>query len=254
MSAHLNKLSLCALAALVAAWGPAQAATNTAAAAIDHFKYELVDLDLNDGITPSIVFTQQTWSMETRAAGQNQTLTEAGTSSLASASGWARGTLSGTTLSSAVSYTAPVPMDGIFHAYTNESYRSASFTLSPHTQLILTGVGTLSQNRWENFRSQNSMLVMSGYLYSDSDDSDQHFQKKYATAGAPATSLNLYGSLSTDDKAGQGSFYLKTSAYLIAPDTSPVPEPSTYGMLLAGTFLVGAVARRQRRAVARQVA
>jgi len=43
---------------------------------------------------------------------------------------------------------------------------------------------------------------------------------------------------------------LKNAAYLGSVSALPVPEPETYGMLLGGLALVGAVARRRAKKAA----
>ncbi|QPI53014.1 PEP-CTERM sorting domain-containing protein [Massilia antarctica] len=62
--------------------------------------------------------------------------------------------------------------------------------------------------------------------------------------------------LMSDAQARQGQFSVETSVVLSGPFTPipSVPEPSTCAMLLAGTFLMGAAARRRHRAAARQAA
>ncbi|NHZ81458.1 PEP-CTERM sorting domain-containing protein [Massilia sp. CCM 8695] len=154
---------------------------------------------------------------------------------------------------SAASLDHSVPLDNSYQSFKNENFRTAAFTLSPHTLLIFTGVGTVSQERAGYFRQASSFIGMDGYMWGEPGGYTQQFRSEYRTQ-AGSTSMNLYGQLRTDERAGQGHLSLHTYAILAEPLTSPVPEPSTYGMLLAGTFLVGAVARRQRRAVARQAA
>ncbi|MFB9244029.1 PEP-CTERM sorting domain-containing protein [Massilia antarctica] len=245
MHPHLTKLSFCALTALAAVWAPAHAASSTANATIANFRLELVDLDLNDGITPSITFTRQTWSIETRGAGQVQTLDQAGATSIENAFGSAHGTLSDSTVGSTASVNHPLPLDNTYHAYRNDSFRSATFTLSPNTQLIFTAVGTVSQEKLGYFDYASSYVAMQGALWGTPDGVSDSFRNDYGT-GEGSASMKLYGSLSSDDRVAEGRFLLQTYAILSGPVTSPVPEPSTYAMLLAGTFVLGAVARRRR--------
>ncbi|MDQ1924163.1 PEP-CTERM sorting domain-containing protein [Massilia pseudoviolaceinigra] len=254
MYAHLNKFSLCALAALAAAWAPAQAASSTVAASIDHFQYQLVDLDLADGISPSIIFANERWSSETYGAGQQQSLAAPGTTSIVTEFGTSGTTLSHSTLSSTASVNFPVPADGVKHLYWNRNSHSASFTLSPNTQLIFTGVARLSEQLVQKFDYSAGRIKMQGTL-GDEADLMSTFEKSYLTNDGAAT-INLYGMLISDAQARQGQFSLETAASLSAPiaPIPSVPEPSSYAMLLAGTCLVGAVARRRRRAVARQAA
>ncbi|MDM5181524.1 PEP-CTERM sorting domain-containing protein [Massilia sp. DJPM01] len=253
MYAHLNKFSLCALA-LAAAWAPAQAASSTVAASIDHFQYQLVDLDLADGISPSIIFGDERWSSETYGAGQHQSLAAPGTTSIVTAFGTSGTTLSRGTMSSTASLNFPVPADGVKHRYGNRNSYAASFTLSPNTQLIFTGVARLSEQLAQNFDYSGSRIAMQGTL-GDEADWTSTFKKSYDANNGSAT-VNLYGILMSDAQARQGQFSLETAVSLSAPiaPIPSVPEPSSYAMLLAGTCLVGALARRRRRPVAGQAA
>lgn len=252
MHSHLYKLSLCALTALAAAWAPVHAATSTATASIEQFRYELVDLDLSDGVTPSITFTQEYWKVDTFGAGQRQSSAAPATNAIVSEFGSAGGTASDTVVSSTASVNHPLPLDGVYHAYRNDSYHVVEFTLSPNTQMIFTGLGTVLHDRQGYFDSSSSHIGMEGSLWGGAGGLIDEFRKTYGTGNGSAT-INLYATLMTGAHAGEGRFALQTWAILSGPVTT-VPEPSTYGMLLAGTFLVGAVARRQRRAAARQAA
>jgi len=95
-----------------------------------------------------------------------------------------------------------------------------------------------------------------------------------AAVGLDITGLDLYGTSGlissgsqvssgaqdvwtlTSDNLAAGSYYLQVSGTLVSTTSgayggsimlAPVPEPATYGMLLAGLGAVGALARRRRQ-------
>lgn len=249
MHPHLNKLSFFALAALAAVVAPAHAATSKATASIDNLLFELVDLDLADGITPSITFNTQSFINEVDADGKYESSSLSPSMWSGNAFGSAQGTLTGTSLTSSVSVHHLPTQDNVEHMFTNVFNQWSSFTLSPHTQLIVTAVGSIAQEHVGPLSYAKSSITMRASV---SDDYFvEGFTKEYEST-ARSFSTNLYGSMNSDEKALDVRFHLTTRASLTG--ISPVPEPSTYGMLLAGTFMVGAMAGRQRRAVTRPAA
>ncbi|WP_229477246.1 PEP-CTERM sorting domain-containing protein [Massilia rubra] len=245
MHPHVNKISLYALCALAAMCSSAHAATSTAKASIEQFHIELVDLDLTDGVTPSLFFTQQSWGVDSVGDAQRQVYTVQGKTSITTSFGATGGSASDSTLSSSASVNHPAVKDGKSHQYTTNSYRITNFTLSPHTQMIITALGSVSENRLGVFDSSVARIAMRGKLLDESGDWVDSFSKSYQT-DAGSTTLRMYASLSTDEFVRSGNFDVVTQATL-AGQISSVPEPSAYAMLLAGTVLVGAMARRRRR-------
>lgn len=244
MRACLNPFPAIALAALAVACAPAHAATSTATASIEQFALRLVDLDLNDGITPSISFRPLHTSVMTVGGGRGEELDTYGSTAIETVFGTAAGTVSDTTVSSSASINHPLPF-GSLHGYRNDSFRSTEFTLSPNTQLIVSAVGKMSRELPEYVSSSTSHLRMLGYLWDDRGLWLDDFNKAYYSP-VGSTTIDLTSSLISDGKARTGRFYLSSYAILSGPVMS-VPEPSTYAMLLAGTFVVGALARRRRQ-------
>ncbi|WP_222852972.1 PEP-CTERM sorting domain-containing protein [Massilia genomosp. 1] len=250
MHPHFNKRTLCALAALAAAWVPAQANTSTASASIAQFQYRLVDLDLNDGIDPSITFGVDTRWLSTTGDGQTEQISASGTTSIVTQFGAAGGTLSDTALLSHASLNHSLPVDKLRHEYRNEGKRVGEFILSPNTELIFTAVGKIAQQRDGGLEGSESRIAMRAYLLDANGEEYRQFDKSYEVINRNASAtINLYGSLRSDatQRNGQFSFNAYTSLMGVTP---PVPEPSTYAMLLAGAAVVGAVARRRRKAAA----
>ncbi|NHZ44481.1 PEP-CTERM sorting domain-containing protein [Massilia aquatica] len=251
MHQYINKRTLCALAALAAAWAPAQANTSTSSASIEQFQYRLVDLDLNDGIDASITFGTDVRSLYTAAGGQSQQLNASGSTSFVSPLGSAGGTLSDSALLAHASMTHTVPYDDTQLRFSSRGTRVTEFILSPNTELILTAVGKVEQQLDGRFYLSGSQVHMRGSLSGDEGTwRPKQFSKNYELGyGSGSATVNLYGSLISDSKARKGEFTLLADSYLMGPVT-PVPEPSTYAMLLAGTFVLGAAARRRRKAAA----
>jgi hypothetical protein len=87
------------------------------------------------------------------------------------------------------------------------------------------------------------------------DDGNLSSGSVMATASTNSTVLNLANSMISGAKSGTGSspysFSIYTSPtaqdYVVASVT-PVPEPESYAMLLAGLGLMGAVVRRRKNA------
>ncbi len=251
MHLHFNKRTLCALAALAAAWAPAQANTSSASASIEQFQFRLVDLDLNDGIDASITFGTDIRSLDTEADGQTQQLSASGSTSIVTAFGSAGGTLSDSALLAHASMIHTLPYDDTQRGFRNAGNRVTEFILSPNTELILTAVGKVEQQFDGGFTRSGSRVHMRASLSGDEGTwQPKQFSKNYELGyGSGSATVNMYGSLISDAKARKGQFTLQAYTYLFGPVT-PVPEPSTYAMLLAGTFVLGAVARRRKAAAA----
>lgn len=250
MHLHFNKRTLCALAALAAAWAPAQAAMSTSSASIEQFQFRLVDLDLNDGVDPWITFGTDSRSLTTVGGGQTQQISASGTTSIVTQFGAAGGTLSDTALTSRSSVNHPLPRDDFNHIYTNVGSRVTEFVLSPNTELILTSVGNIAQQLDTRFANSGARIGMQAHLVDEIGNWENQFNKGYSIESRNGSAtVNLYGSLMSIGKEHRGQFELDASTYLTGPVTS-VPEPSTYAMLLTGAVMLGAVARRRRKAAA----
>lgn len=249
MHPHRNKLSFFALAALAAVFTPAHAATSKTTASIDNIRFELIDLNLADGITPSLTFKDQMFTNVIYDGVEYQESKVNPSMRSENAFGSVQGIVTSTSITSSVSVNHVPTHDNVEHVFTNTVAQWTSFTLSPHTQLIVTGVGSIAQERGAPLSYAKSSIRMQAYVWDGAFS--ESFSKEYQTTYGSFTT-NLYGSMSSHEQALNFNLYLATEAVLTG--ISPVPEPSTYGMLLAGTFMVGTMARRQRRALARPVA
>ncbi|WP_439532020.1 PEPxxWA-CTERM sorting domain-containing protein [Polymorphobacter sp.] len=76
---------------------------------------------------------------------------------------------------------------------------------------------------------------------------DWYLSDQAATAGQSQRFYNYQG---TTDLAFQPAFALTDGGDLVFPPNSAVPEPASWAMLITGFGLIGAAARRRRRALA----
>ena len=139
---------LFALAALAAVFAPAHAATSKASASIDNLRFELVDLNLADGITPSLTFNHRSFTNAIYDDVKYQQSSLSPSMGSGNAFGSAQGILTGTSITSSVSVNHVPTLDNVEHVFRSRLDQWNSFTLSPHTQLIVTAVGSIGRNKW----------------------------------------------------------------------------------------------------------
>ncbi|RSZ57763.1 PEP-CTERM sorting domain-containing protein [Massilia atriviolacea] len=135
-----------------------------------------------------------------------------------------------------------------------------TFTLSPSTRLLFTAEAeVLMQKDGIDFGVASALL--SGSVGSSIDGvwGTESFNSKLSSTEGLRNQV-LQGVLNTGAQIGRGSlsaslttiFQKHSDVTPIPQDISAVPEPETYGMLLAGLLVVGSVARGKRRGQARQ--
>lgn len=233
-----------------AAMGNAGAKTLSAnaTASLTGIKIELIDLNLTDNITPWLRINYDslygdTWT--TVPYGYKIGNSE-GLVSLVREDGSASASLSADALiSSAFVDTAKPRQD--FHGSAD---REIYFTLSPYTALRFSAIGTLSgaadvlpATSFDAYMSLTAGLRNPEYGWSDSIS-----DKRIAEEDGLGT-WNLSVERQTGALAQNGSLLAiagaHASVYVDRP--APVPEPSTYAMLLAGAGIIGAAARRKAR-------
>lgn len=249
MLTHRSTLASLFLAAAVAA-APAHAREAHLSAAISGFKIELIDLDLTDNIAPSLTFdyggrTAFSFYNEELIAPQRKTLSKSGTVAITRPNGSTSATLDTTGLSSA---TDLVHNSNKWVDYESKAESYEGFILSPNTGLFVTALGSISaENDGMNSAVSEVNLLVSLYNTDDGVSGSRYFIHNFST-GDGAREYTMSGYLASGPTAQRATISMRATTRLWASSPVPsVPEPTTYGMLLAGGLLVGAMARRRRQ-------
>ncbi|ATQ74843.1 hypothetical protein CR152_32040 [Massilia violaceinigra] len=246
-----SRLAYCVLAAAAAiASSSAHAQSIDMSAGISQYRYQLIDLDLNDNITPSIVFTEfmdrsfslHTLENEVIAADSIHTL---GTTSISSRGGFA------STRSDASSWRSLAHVDGAMllnGSMSASTTHSSTFILSPNTGIMFSAVAEISgevsplgpgDSAVMNVRMQGDISSRYG-----SDNAEMmDFTESYSKFTSGTQTYKMSGYLHSNQQEVMGSIRFSTDA--VARVVSAVPEPESYAMLLAGLGLVGFCTRRK---------
>ncbi len=245
--------ALAALAASPAAWAAASADVSMGTVTIT-----LIDLNLGDGVAPAITFFNETSYSHAGANGAGDSDFAAGFYQPTSAA-IANGTGSASGATDATGASGMSMLSGAGNAQ-GEGQFWASFEVTPWTGVIMTttmaGTATTTVGYdGTNSESAGAYGVIQLYIYTD-DGYENHSASRSTYAGAfwdgsqytgesNSFSSNVrlsYANLSDD--VVTGSYYAYMYGYVNS--TIPVPEPGTYGLLLAGLAGVGVAVRRRR--------
>lgn len=228
------------LTALLMAGAPAHAASTSAA--ITDIRYQLIDLDLTDNVTPTFTITYTSIYNDALYTFDDtryefDRLTEYGNVTVTGPHGASAAGSSQTGIFSNAAYVSPT---GEQKAVSGVSYQ-LGFTLSPNTGLLVSARGTLASHPVT--ADVEASIYASGTM--EQVINGVRDQQDYANAynivdGASAHTLRGY--LATGSEQQQGYLFFRTDTNVLA---APVPEPATYGMLLAGALIIGAAARRK---------
>lgn len=246
--------SLLAAAAVLAMLAPgAHAATASASAEIHDLKYQLIDLNPNDGILPTITFDyssanqeSKSWSPWASHVGGADSSTQ-----VVHASG------SASTASSATGLAAAVALSSDYYRSYEASARNYyDFILSPYTAVLITAVGSLDVDAGGSTASAATIEFDASLDHLDAGGvrGGTYYSQRYDSRdGAGDYSFAAYFASGATSEDGFIILHAGSSTWLNAPTapvdpTSPVPEPETYGMLVAGLAVVGALSRRRRSA------
>lgn len=220
---------LSAIPALSHAAEPVARATSV----INQFKFELIDLRPDDGIDPWMEITEYSYtsilgsdkpSAFKRVDSKGEQSIDLPGISVTSVAG-----------DSVISSTSTVfDYERRVHS---TGYRGGEFVLSPWTALHISAVGTVT-GQGDAPSTIEASVALAMKLNGVYDDV-RYALRPYETDGAWWLSV----SRSTRDEALSGAW----GANAVTLVVSQVPEPSTYGMLLAGAGIIGAVARRRSR-------
>lgn len=251
MSKHLMSLGLCALAAACApAFAQSAPAPAVLSSELTQLRYQLIDLNPNDGILPEITFDASSFqaSLGYRAPGAEERFDS--TSSGVAERDWVgaklRFAVAEDALSASIAVGETTPLGTTLHA---GGTLHRSFSLTPYTGVIWTAAVGLAGDQAYAFGQQSATLA--GQLIDDVADTFDERQtfSAGASVGLPwngSETDSLSGYLYSDGRARKGFVDFAVNNWIYV--TSPVPEPATYGMFLAGIALLGMRLRRQRRA------
>ncbi|UMR29587.1 PEP-CTERM sorting domain-containing protein [Massilia sp. MB5] len=268
----MNKIYLAAaLVAGMSICGTASAEA-TSNATVSGVSYQLIDLDLNDGISPSLIFVDYGMataptSLQAGFEGNQVAFQTLGSRDLAPISmnqthgtGSMQGyvTSSGTLDSLSLGVTAQISGDGSYSYLQTSATGSSGYTnfiLSPKTGVIFTANTTLNGRTsqvgdWAVAMSWLGLVTYVDGLYDTTLSEIKTLSSFYdqtssgvKTERLTDTLLVRYDNLTN---AGQGSgLNVSGFANSMGYMPTPVPEPSTYATLLAGLMLT-AYAKRRR--------
>lgn len=246
------KVALCALAATAVSSAPVQAKTATASAHIDQFTYELIDLDLADGITPGIsFFGNDELSVNSRYLGDGeneQRIATTGATQVTRSYGATSAVMTNTGVSSTSRLVDPTAPFAVTHQFNSGGHYISNFLLTPGTGLRISALGSLSVDTQGPGTYGRASFGVGAVLsdYPDRSSESVYSGHYYSTEGGSA-SHRVSAFVYTDDAARIGSFSFSSFAHTqLYTMPAVVPEPATYAMLLAGVAVIG-LARRRRR-------
>lgn len=251
--------------ALAASATPALAAS--AQASLTNFNVQLIDLNYLDLVTPSIttwdaVTTTRSYSTDT---GWNMgnglgLFNSAASSSSVSTNSNASATVTGGSAplhigaGLAANGHAGAPASGGSESFDSRARVDWQFILSPYTMVIFMAQGAIAATPTTGSATEHdSTAAQLGMYVSDNDNGYTGYLSRVhrgsGYGGASFSDLLYVSFANLTGSAINGYFSAETSVFGYSSVT-PVPEPETYAMLLAGLGLVAGVARRRRKIAA----
>jgi len=236
----IMKAGLPAIAIAIAAPAVAQVGASASAGSLG---YELIDLDISDGVTPWLAF-QDDWAISTYAAIYSSSSANAYPQAVISS--FSLGTsllnIAGTSAFASASWT-----DVASSAYTYGNLATSTgltrhgFLLSPNTEVKFFALGTADADagEWYTTRAVAGLIVKIDGSQQVQDLIDVRNGDGYA--GWMNTSVASQGAAGVQGWVAIATF---TESYAA---TSPVPEPAAPAMLLGGLGLLAALGRRRAR-------
>jgi hypothetical protein len=242
---------------------PAAFAAVTATATVSDFHYQLFDLDLTDGITPSVTFTGSGVNVYTSASPNNGSTQDYHSASGALGSAVSTSSLFGSNSASART-TAGNPVGaGVGPgavatataagansvAYAGGNAMTANFTLSARTLLVFTA-STSAVSVTNTQAGENGYAYATISLYSPDAAGQSSYGQSYANLNADGTRYDALAPLVTASFTNLASAsttgYAYVQAYAQAYGVTVVPEPETYALFLAGLASVAFMVQRRQ--------
>lgn len=237
----MKRIIFAAVASILVLTLSSAIASPVASASLTGYRYELIDLNPNDGVDPSIVLTGSAAWLSTAAYAANpgspylrQTARGEGIVEVADAAGRA---------------SAQWGADGAMASAEGSNHRFVAgvsvwydFVLSPFTQVIFRAFGTGTQNAPEGYSYGGAQLI----AYNDQDDSLPYVSDGTGFGYGPVN-RDLILSLISGATALSGVTGYSVNAQS-GDEPISVPEPSTIATLLAGLCIIH-LGRRKRLGV-----
>jgi hypothetical protein len=219
----------------------AQAALGT----VSNFSVNLVDLDLNDGISPTLTLTPSSswvaalyYAQGTGSPDASNIIYTSGSAAISIPAG------SATAFLGDANAFASAALNSTTGEITATSTQIWDFQLSAHTSLTLTAFA-FGDQRTAN--GQTSSQVFISYADAATPYPTYLSDQLYVYQGLSGRLLSVAISTGADGLSGQLGFSARAEARAV----TPVPEPAPYALLGAGLALLGGLRKVRRRAHAR---
>lgn len=225
----------------------ATSAEVSATATFTGFSYTLIDLDPDDGVSPSFTMTQPYYSVSVANYLDNSgfphlvdQLLQPGTAVIDDASGTAQSSYDGTTASSSVTIHEGSPY------FQSNTFLQWKFTLSPHTSLTLSGHGAVHSGQVGEVRTGAYIQLYAMHSTSSDPFFYPYFNDDLSTNdGDQSRHMNITFASDTTQINGSLGFTTNAAGRDWPPVATPVPEPSTYVMLFCGLITLACAVRRK---------
>ncbi len=241
--------ALLTLAMGVMAVSAQAAGVNQASASISDFSYQLIDLNPTDGIAASLTFTSFSSTSKSdhwyHGGGEMDTLSGLGSTRAEGIGGESSTTVTQFGVASE-SRSAAVPLEFEYNmSYSSTNY-VRQFTLSADTLVIFSGTAHhFTSYVPELYSSSGATTMLIGREIGGRWPHNPGFSSNLITQEAGPENMVLLGSMQSFGRTMFGE--VEMSASTVTRRITPVPEPETYAMLLAGLGLVAGALHRKRR-------
>lgn len=235
----------------------------SAYASIGNVQYQLIDLNLNDEVSPHLHFIDANTSSFARVQNgwdSNSTpVTESSDSgnhdplqSLVSSSKSQSFAGSSGAFFSDVSSKGYQQGDGFFSGF---QLANRNFSLSANTAIVITGFiagGTVSAqpNDFSHTASSLASLTLSQNIPADPDgNATVSIQRDWSSplGSTPSSETFSLQFVNNSSQSMEVNYFANVSASGLVQTTPAVPEPETYAMMLSGLGMLAFLARRKAR-------